>query len=387
MLKPFPYGHPGVIFIFTIVHLGFSTVYISNILLNKIKNLAIVSEIYNIKKIDFYSRIMVPLVYKELAVLGLIIFLSCLSSLSIPLIAGGGKGANLEMYIFEKIFIDQKWTQAIILSIIQGLFLFLISKFIFNHQKLDLKNNSFVSSRYLISRTAAMGLIIYLMTYVLGYLFKTAEVLMSSNLAEIFAADFWIAFRNSIFIFLSLACLFFGFSLYIFYSLYQNKKINALSLFLSPSTVLIGFGLYLLLPANQFSFDFLKINIGISILFFVGLYKIYLLPSVDQIRSQVIQCRIYNVRFYDFLIRIVWPQISSQIIFVISMLYLIAVSEFALMKAAGSQILTVGTLTESYLKSYRMDQAYVLSFFSLISWVIIYYTARYFYVRDQKFRF
>jgi thiamine transport system permease protein len=387
LINPFPYGHLGVIFVFTIVHLGFSVVYISSSIVSKIKNLGLVSKTYNIKKRDFYMRIMLPLMYKDLVILGLIIFLSCISSLSVPLIVGGGQGTNLEVYIFEKIFIDQKWTEAIVLSLVQGFSLYIMTKYILNRSHSIIKQTSVFSSEYLCSKLAAAGLVVYLSVYILSYLIKTVDVILNTDLRNLFQEDFFIALQNSIFIFLSLSLMFLAFTFYMLLNLFNLKKVSILNLFLNPSTVLIGFGLYLLLPGNGYGFEMFRVNLGIALLFFAGVYKIYLAPVVDELGYQVINCRIYNVGVIEFVFCIAWPQIRQQVIFSISILYLLSVSEFALLKATGAQVVTLGTLTESYLNSYRMQQAYALSFFALLSWAVVYYIMRFVYVRDRKFRF
>ncbi len=127
LLPIFPYGHLGVIFIFFIVHLGFSVVYIAEVMQNRVGRLGLISSIYNLNKTDFLVRIVFPLIRKDLLVLGLIIFLSCISSLAIPLVAGGGRGTNLEVYIYEKIFIEQRWTEAVLLGLFHSTIMFAIS--------------------------------------------------------------------------------------------------------------------------------------------------------------------------------------------------------------------------------------------------------------------
>ncbi len=59
-------------------------------------------------------------------------------------------------------------------------------------------------------------------------------------------------------------------------------------------------------------------------------------------------------------------------------------NEFAFIKASGAQIQTVGTLTEMYLNSYRMNQAYLLSAFSLFTWIVMIFVLRRFHVYYRK---
>ena len=371
-MNPFPYGHIGVICIFSVVHLGFSTIYIANCLQARIKNMGLISKIYNLNRMTFFRRIVLPLICKDLAVLGLIIFLSCISSLAIPLVAGAGHATNLELYIFEKIFIEQKWNEAVILSVIQSAILFLITWSVF-------KKNGFVANQKtqffnfsLSSVFSAACLVALITVYICAYLYKTAIVLIAADLNTLFDSEFAAAFLNSMITFSGLIVLFLFFLVVVIYSIYKKKHPQWINLFLSPSTILVGFGLYLLLPANQSGTDFFKMSFGLFILFSVGLYQTYLSPQLSELKSQLIVCRIYNLDLKIVIKNMIWPQMQKNIIFVVSLLFLLSLTEFSLLKATGSQKQTVGTLTFQYLNSYRMDQAYVISFTCLISWLIFY---------------
>lgn len=127
----------------------------------------------------------------------------------------------------------------------------------------------------------------------------------------------------------------------------------------------------------QFSLvDYFKVIMGLFLIFAVGLYQTYLSASLSQIKNQIMLCHVYGIQFRSFLIDIFWPQAKSNIYFLLSLIYLISTNEFAMIKASGAQLQTVGTLTEMYLNSYRMNQAYLLSAFSLMTWLIVIFILR-----------
>lgn len=384
LLPVFPYGHLGVIFIFFMVHLGFSVIYIAEALLNKVGRLGLISSIYNLKKTDFLIRIVLPLIQKELLVLSLMIFLSCISSLAIPLVAGGGKGTNLEVYIYEKIFIEQRWTEAVLLGLFQTVILFAISNWILSEKRTRSPWLGLASTYKLKSKTAAVLLMAYLTLYAGGYLLKVVQLLIDLPLAGIFDHDFLSAFFNSMYIFLGLTVAFMVFLFCCLYFVYCFRQISLINLFLSPSTVLIGFGMYLIFPVQFIVMDYLKVVLGLLFLFAVGLYQTYLATSVTKMRNQILLCHIYKIDFLEFITRIFWPQARYNIYFLISLVYLISMNEFAFIKASGAQIQTVGTLTEMYLNSYRMNQAYLLSAFSLSTWLVMIFILRRFHVYHRK---
>lgn len=384
LLPIFPYGHLGVIFIFFIVHLGFSVVYIAEVLQNKVGRLGLISSIYNFKKTDFLIRIVLPLVRKDLLVLGLIIFLSCISSLAIPLVAGGGKGTNLEVYIYEKIFIEQRWTEAVLLGLFQSAILFAISNWILAEKKMRSASLGLANTYNLTSKTAAIFLMTYLAIYAGGYLLRVLQLMIDLPLVQIFDQDFLSALFSSIYIFLGLSAAFMFFLFCCLYFIYRFRQLSLINLFLSPSTVLIGFGMYLIFPVQFVVMDYLKVILGLLFLFAVGLYQTYLATSVAKLQNQILLCHIYKINFSEFVTKIFWPQTRYNIYFLISLVYLISMNEFAFIKASGAQIQTVGTLTEMYLNSYRMNQAYLLSAFSLFTWIVMIFVLRRFHVYYRK---
>lgn len=384
LLPIFPYGHFGVIFIFFIVHLGFSVVYIAEVLQNKVGRLGLISSIYNFKKTDFLIRIVLPLVRKDLLVLGLIIFLSCISSLAIPLVAGGGKGTNLEVYIYEKIFIEQRWTEAVLLGLFQSAILFAISNWILAEKKMRSASLGLANTYNLTSKTAAIFLMTYLAIYAGGYLLRVLQLMIDLPLVQIFDQDFLSALFSSIYIFLGLSAAFMFFLFCCLYFIYRFRQLSLINLFLSPSTVLIGFGVYLIFPVQFVVMDYLKVILGLLFLFAVGLYQTYLATSVAKLQNQILLCHIYKINFSEFVTKIFWPQTRYNIYFLISLVYLISMNEFAFIKASGAQIRTVGTLTEMYLNSYRMNQAYLLSAFSLFTWIVMIFVLRRFHVYYRK---
>lgn len=384
LLPVFPYGHLGVIFIFFIVHLGFSVVYIAEVMQNKVGRLGLISSIYSLKKTDFLFRVVLPLIRKDLLVLGLIIFLSCISSLAIPLVAGGGKGTNLEVYIYEKIFIEQRWTEAVLLGLFQSAILFAISNWILAEKKMRSASLGLANTYNLTSKTAAIFLMTYLAIYAGGYLLRVVQLMIDLPLVQIFDQDFLSALFSSIYIFLGLSVAFIFFLVICLYFVYRFRQLGLINLFLSPSTVLIGFGVYLIFPVQFVVMDYLKVVLGLLFLFAVGLYQTYLATSVAKMRNQILLCHIYRIDFSEFITKIFWPQTRYNIYFLISLIYLISMNEFAFIKASGAQIQTVGTLTEMYLNSYRMNQAYLLSAFSLSTWLVMIFILRRFHVYHRK---
>ena len=365
ILNPFPMGHFGVIFIFIFINLGFSVYQLTIAIQNKMGQLALVSEIYGLKKITFFRKVLLPILWPDLKLNFFLVFLFCLSSLSIPLVAGGGKGTNLEVLIFEKIFIEQNWDSAWALMVLQTGFVFCISYFFLKSRSsvaTDFKMHSFYKSKL-----ASLGLIIYLSVFLGSYLLSLVTSIGAIDDISLFANDIMNATMNSIglLFFIILVC----FILLIIWILdYVQTLRHSIAInFISVSTVLVGFSFYIWLPQGA-GFDLWKIPLAFNILFFPILFKIFFEKKITQMKSQIIAAKIFAIPKSKIIFKIILSQ-CRQVLFLSSSLLMIwSLSDFAISRALGTQIKTLGLLSENFLSSYRLDSAYLVSAYILVIW-------------------
>jgi|GEM_PF-4194032 len=386
LINPFPMGTNGVVFLFILINLGFATILTYSAIREKIGNLALISEVYALGRFNFYKKIFFPLLRSDFTGNFFIILIFCLSSFSIPLLVGGSRGVNLEVLIFEKIFIEQNWSTAFGLCLFQAGLIFILSFF-------SLKNKPhtaaiFSSGGYLKSYCGLLLIAAYLIIYLGGYIVGLTKSFYYTNFIFQYASELWAAtlFTSkalAAYLALSFALLFLWLVDYL-----KNQRFNLAINLISVSTVLVGFSFYLMLPLNS-NYDILKITIGASLLFFPALFKLFLQKAIESLQSQIIISQVYGLPQNTIIFEIIFKQISRQLLLWLSFLIIWFTSEYALLRALGVQTKTLGLLTEGLLSSYRLPLSYLMSLYILIYWLLavamVYLISRAGYVIYKKF--
>ena len=244
--KPFPVGTTGIAFIFLIVHLGFAVIFVHTAVIEKMGSFPAVAEVFGLNRVLFLRKIFFPSMRSDLLSCFLMIFIFCFSSLSIPLVAGGGRDTNIEVLVFEKIFINQNWSSAWTIGILQSLFLSLMSLF-FLRSKNSVKSE-FFHGDYLKSPLGYVGILVYLFLYLGGYGLGVIQALPETGAVLLFFSDIWNATLNT-FNFFALYLLLSAGLLYLWlYDFAQNYKMNFSVHLIAASTIIVGFSFYLTFP-------------------------------------------------------------------------------------------------------------------------------------------
>lgn len=385
IVNPFPMGHLGVIFIFILVNLGFSSFQFYNAIQEKVGQLALVSEIYGIGRFRFYRKVLLPLLWPDIKLSFTFVFLFSLSSLSIPLVAGGGKGTNLEVLIFEKIFIDQNWSTAWFLMLLQSSLVFGLSYFFLKNRSYQTKD--FSAHRYTKSKLAAVGVCTYLAIYIGGYLYNLAGSLDSLD----FVSDYISEIQTSTFKTLEILMIVLIAGYFILLGwvtdYVQRLKHNMAINLISVSTVLVGFAFYLTFPQTQ-RFDLIKIPLAFVILFSPGLFKMFFEKRIDQMKMQIFVAKTLGIPKSKIIYEIIFKQLKHQLFMAVSLLTIWSLSDFAILRSLGTQTQTLGLMTQSFLTSYRLEAAYLVSFYILMIWFILstiaYFVIEGFHVDHKK---
>jgi thiamine transport system permease protein len=368
LIKPFPFGMGGIVVIFFLVHFGYYFVALHEVVEAKIGQQFLVKQVYNIRALNFVRLILFPQIRRDIFNLSIIIFISCFSSLSIPLIASGGRSTNFELFIYETIFIENDWNSAIVLSLIQASILLCLSFFskLFKTTTSEISINEFG----LKSPLSLIFVTSYLFAYYGVFIFKTIPAFFLVKWASFDYMSFVFSLANSFQLFLILGICF---SLLVFclsFLNYQGRSVGFFKLFLMPSSVIVGFSFYLYFSVGSTTIDLLKMSLGLFVISSFGLFFNFLAPQLRQLRNQILVANIYEIDFLIYSKYILWPQIKSLYVLCLSILLLLSLTDFAIIKAVGSQTETLGTFIFSYLSSYRLEWSYVFCFFTLIIWLI-----------------
>lgn len=368
ILNPFPVGHIGVIFIFVLVNLGFSVYQITQAVQNKMGQLALISEIYGLKKSIFRRRILIPIIWPDLRLNFLFVFLFCFSSLSVPLVAGGGKGTNLEVLIYEKIFIEQNWDSAWLLMLLQTLLVFCISYFLLKTR--TYAQRDFRSHSYYNSRLAAVGLGVYIFGYLGYYLFSVIDAGAGLDDVLLYRQDILNATINSFVVLAGVTATCFLLLMLWISDYAQGLRHNIVVHFISVSTVMVGFAFYIFLPLSKRS-DLIKIPLAFALLFFPILFRIFFAKRIEQLRSQIIAAKVFAVPLSRIAFDIVLKQLLKPLFFAAVLLMIWSLSDFAISRSVGTQSQTLGLISENFLTSYRLDAAFLISFYILLIWIFL----------------
>ena len=365
LLEPFPMGTVGIIIIFVFMHLGFAAVLLLAGTQEKLGPFALVSEIFAIRKVSFWSKVYFPLMRGHLLTTYVLIFIFCFASFSVPLVAGGGRGTNLEVLIYEKIFINQNWSIAWSLNLIQSVFIFILSFFILQTSKSS--KVDFENSRFLKLKWGIAGLIIYLTLYGGGYLLGLIRSIGSISQLVEFAPELRQATLRSLSILLSFILASILLLVLWIYNLVLNGKQSGARHLLATSTILVGFSFYLIFP-NSNAADYLKIVLAMTILYFPVLFRGFLEKPIEQLQSQILTAKIFRLSTSRIVFTIILSQMKRPLFLWLSFLMIWFLSDFAILKSLGIQNMTLGLMAASFLNGYRLSLAYLLSFYIILLW-------------------
>lgn len=368
LINPLPMGHISVIIIFFIMNLGFSVLQISTAIKEKVGAMAVASEVYGISKKHFRRKILLPLIASDLKLNFILIFLFCLASLAVPLAAGGGKGTNLEVLIYEKVFIDQSWDIAWLLIAVQGGLIFLLSALYLKPQSTF--HRTFQPHIYLKSKISLLGLISYLIIFTFGYFVNLMHAFSYLDSLIDFQSEILQITVDSLKI-VTVVLVVFSTILFLWILDYVIRlKLNRARHLISVSTVLVGFSFYLVFPQTK-PFDFIKLPLAYCILFFPGLFKMFFEKKMVQLHPEIAIAKIYNINLISIIFKIIFPQIRLALWMSASLVLVWVLSDFAIARALGTQTATIGLQAQNFLASYRLESAYLLSFYILLIWFIL----------------
>lgn len=376
--KDFPFGHSGIVLIFVITYFGFSTVALYNAYSALVDRYSGIIEIYNVSWWDRYFKLYLPLLKQDLINIFLIIVLGCFSSLSVPLLAGGGRGANVELLIYESIYINGQWATASLVAIIQIMLMLGLGFYL--NQKNTIASAQITSAAEKAKRINLSFVLFtaYIASYILGYAFQVAKSLFKVSYQQLYFNEFITALSNSLLLSIFSIVLFFILVTTIIYLNYIKARSQVIMYFLLPSSTVVGFALYLLFAEkSSLTMEVLKVSLGLNLIYCLALYKSYIQPQFASIQSQLDVSRIYGLSFITALKQVVLPQLKKSFFISGNILFVFSFCEFALIKAAGSQSLFSGVFIERLISTYRLEQGFIYSFIVLCLVFVFFHITRF----------
>jgi thiamine transport system permease protein len=388
--QQFPFGLLGISLTFVVIYLGFSLHLIYHAYIEKVAPLLPIIKTYNIGFFQHIRLIDWPLLREDLIQVTQFIFLGCMTSLSVPLLAGGGKSINLELFVFESIFIDGNWAIIVYLAVLQIIYLYLfqsIFKFL-SRKKIILSE----PARYFhpvkprkISNFALVMVFSYLFFYCGGFLYQVGKAFIKIKTDQLLLLDFSQAFLNTLLLSIATFVLVGLLIVSLLYLQFKNVKYDWIYNLMLPSSVVVGIAYFVLFSfGSGFQIELLKISFGLVLLYGLALIKSYLAEPLNRLQNYFNVAHIYQIGFFTFLVTIFYPQVKKSLLMMGTLLTLYCFFEFSFLKVVSVESLYTGQYIERLISTYRLEHGFIYSFILMLFLALPYLFLSYFLSKGKN---
>lgn len=374
----FPFGFWGVVMVHTFMNIGISSVVISRMIESQCSYLIEQSCVMGASFLRT-SKILGSYLWKDISYIFLFIFSMCFTSYTIPLILGGSKGRTLEVLIYEAIKISADWNQALFISCVQVFFLFLFSFFFSDQmwsQRTEKINVGIIRKPFLWHFLFAITCVPFLFLLepikdigMLSLLPKPFlyEVLSSAKMSVITG----LLVGGGVSALLALACLTFS----------HHWFQKFLKSYIVPSYVLTGFAFLIFFP-NSNEILFLKIILGLVIIYAPFCYRFYFHAFLNRMKEQTDLAKVFGMGEVSIFRSILLPQCKKMILWTSGFAAFWACGDFAFSGILAPRSWSMALQIQDLILNYRLSLAGlfllilfliglgVFSFFIVCSYVI-----------------
>jgi thiamine transport system permease protein len=325
-----------------------------------------------------------PLLRKDFLSIGLFVFSVCFASFSIPLVVGGGRGTTLEVLIYEKIRLSSDWGAALFLSLLQSAILWTMSLAVRPHRlTAETRKSNF---KIIESSFGLLVFICVMCAYFIGY----GQGLLESMTKFNFIVEVWDSFWRAFFGSWLLGVLAGGLTLLLLLSLLWLNSEGWFDRFFAgywaPSTSLTGFA-FLLIAPNEGIYAYFKIAFAFVVLNLNSFYRMGWQKNIQELKKSREVATVLGAARKTIFFRIELPQVFKRACFFSGLMAVWMVGDFGLSRILAYKDFSLALMSETYLSSYRMAEATLLSFFVLIVGLLvltIFWSLSYVY--DRKFK-
>lgn len=359
LISPFPRGAWGTALMHVLAGVGLCAILIESVLSEKLARLSEAAWILGASKILFWRR-SIRSVTTDFATVFLFVFVFCFSSFAIPLMIGGSTGTTIEVLIYEKIRISASWGQAVLLSLIQAVFLFLLSFLPFRSSA---KLVSRTGSALVRSRLGGVLALIYALAFAFAFFLSGfsgwKHVFQIQGLWQQAVEKIPVTAILGIFAWLLFYLLLKAISFF-----WMDRRIaKFLRGYVAPSVALVGLvGVSLTgwtdLPGPRQWIIYLG---AMLILYFPALFRMRWSEQLGSFSGQAQAAQVLGASQRLIFSRVIWPQLRTTAFTVALIGALWVMGDFALAKILFAQPVTLSLLIESLLSSYRLEAALALT--------------------------
>lgn len=370
VIDPFPMGIPGIVIVHTLMNFGLAAVLIAHTVESKLGGMVELAYVEGASRGQFLLKVLLPLLKKDLWLLGLFIFVVCFGSFAVPLIVGGGRGTTIEVLIYEKIRLSGSWGDAVVLAFLQSVFIFALS-FVASRGQGSLRRRH---ANLSLLRTPAgilllLGLsFLYLFGYVQGFVGGLGQI---STFYELQSALMW-NFLGTLALGLSVGTFCYGGLMLIAFcwpKLWFEKFLNG---YVAPSTSLACFCLLLIGP-NEGYYAFLKIPVALTLLCLNSLFRMGWDTELHSLQNQMTVAYSMGASSAQIFKEILFPQLSRRAGVLAGIASIWACGDFAVSRILAHRDLSIAMMTETLMSGYRLNQAVVLSGLIIVAGLICFF--------------
>lgn len=357
--QPFPYGKSGVVLVQTIINVGLVSVLFSRLCLSKLGPLGDLALIEGAGRGQFLRVGVLSYLWPDIFYLFVYLFSISMASFNVPLLVGGASGTTIEVLIYENLVIAHNWSQAISLSLFQMVIIGSLGLLIRpSNVGFELKENhallELAEWRWgLIFPALACFIILVPPIFSLpsglfqlqfinvqwGDLIRPA--LMSLVLGLLTGLVLFVVLCGAGIVFL-----------------FKGWRQFAMT-YTPPSGILMGFSFFIL--ARWIEFGVLtQIILGLTIMFFVSVYRLSLATPLASLRGQIETASVLGANPFEIFWSIVFPQILQPLTFASALGAMWACGDFALSSIVSSEDFHLALMVKSLAGGYRLDAAQTL---------------------------
>ncbi len=369
-IDPFPMGIAGITIAHTIINFGLVAVMLAGIIENKIGNLAELAYIEGASRWQFLRQVFLPILKHDLFLLFLFVFAVCFGSFAVPLIVGGGKGTTMEVLIYEKIRLSSNWSEAVVLAVIQSVFIFGVSLLAKRGKAI---NSDRIVNLRILRMFSGVGILLLIMTFgFLGYAQGVVEGFRQiSAFYELQSPLIW-NFFGSLLIGTFVGLLSYGSLLVIAYCWPKAWFEKFLSGYMAPSTALCCFA-FLIMGTNESFWPFIKIPLAFNLLCLASLYRMGWDGTLRSLEGQISIAKTLGAETSQIFKEVLLPQISNRAALFAGVAAVWACGDYSVSRILAHRDLSLAMMTETLMSSYRLGMATVLSLSLIVCGVVCFF--------------
>jgi thiamine transport system permease protein len=364
-------GFWGIVGVHAILNSGLLAVAIAQLILGKLGGMSELAYVEGAGRWQFFTRGVLSELRSDLMLLFLFVFAVCFSSFAVPLGIGGSRATTIEVLIFQKIRMSGNWDEATTLAYFQIIaltgFSFLLSQFSATARA--------VGSWAPTPLTRMSGGLLFVLAPV-GLMLLGISTGIFSGLAQLrelrdLLHEIPLYVAGSVVLGLTSGCFVVLFLLALAFANPQGKTRRFLAGYAAPSSVLVGFAI-LLIWRQQGIATYFKIASGLTLVVVPTFYRYQLANLLRSLEGQLETAQTLGASSWFSFVRIVLPQIISEVFRLGGIAAMWAWGDFALSGVIAERPSTVAMAAQGLMSSYRLDGATVLIWFLMLGGIFNY---------------